>query len=119
QKSIREGFGLLVSEPLWKGRPVVAGRAGGIPLQLKDSRRGYLVEDVDECADRIVPLLKDPEKAEAMGEAGREHGAEHFLMSRLIRDGLWLLAQAVVTSAGRVLGEQALLPGLLDLVHAW
>jgi trehalose synthase len=93
QKSIREGFGLVVSEALWKGTPVVAGRAGGIPLQLTDGRSGYLVESVEECAERIVRLLEHPQKAEAMGAAGRAHVAAHFLMPRLIRDELRLLAR--------------------------
>ncbi|HEY3109877.1 MAG TPA: glycosyltransferase [Chloroflexota bacterium] len=93
QKSIREGFGLVVSEALWKGTPVVAGRAGGIPLQLTDGKGGYLVESVEECADRIVRLLTHAEQAEAMGEAGRAHVAAHFLMPRLIRDELRLLAK--------------------------
>ncbi len=51
QKSLREGFGLVVSEALWKGTPVVAGRAGGIPLQLDDGQSGYLVDSVEECAE--------------------------------------------------------------------
>lgn len=95
QKSIREGFGLVVSEALWKGTPVVAGRAGGIPMQLEDGVSGYLVESVEECAERLVELLGQPEKARAMGEAGRAHVREHFLLPRLIRDELRLLADIV------------------------
>jgi trehalose synthase len=93
QKSIREGFGLVVSEALWKCTPVVAGRAGGIPLQLEDGTSGYLVDGVEECADRIVELVEDPKKARAMGRAGHDHIAKGFLMPRLIRDDLRLMAK--------------------------
>ena len=72
QKSIREGFGLVVSEALWKGTPVVAGRAGGIPLQLADGAGGFLVDDVESCAARTVWLLQHPAEAQALGVRGRE-----------------------------------------------
>ncbi len=71
QKSIREGFGLVVSEALWKGTPVVAGRAGGIPLQLEDGCSGYLVDSVEECAQRVLELLSDPERRHEFGERGQ------------------------------------------------
>ena len=86
QKSVREGFGLVVSEGLWKGRPVVAGRVGGIPLQLIDGETGYLVSTTEECADRVVELLRDGETANRMGRAGREFVREHFLITRYLRD---------------------------------
>jgi trehalose synthase len=62
QKSIREGFGLVVAEGLWKGVPVIGGNVGGIPLQIRDCENGYLVESVDECADRLSDLLHNPER---------------------------------------------------------
>ena len=52
QKSMREGFGLTVTEGLWKARPMVAGRAGGIVDQIQDGETGYLVDSVEECAER-------------------------------------------------------------------
>ena len=70
QKSIREGFGLVVSETLWKGTPVVAGRAGGIPLQLREGVGGFLVESIDECAARVVELLQNPDEGAALGNRG-------------------------------------------------
>ena len=59
QKSLREGFGLVVSEALWKAKPVVAGKAGGIPIQFPEGYEDYLVSDVEECARRVVELLED------------------------------------------------------------
>jgi trehalose synthase len=90
QKSLREGFGLTVSEALWKGRPVVGGRAGGITLQIRDGFDGYLVDTVEECAQRIVDLLADPVGADAMGVQGREHVRENFLSTRELEDWLTL-----------------------------
>ncbi len=88
QKSVREGFGLVVSEALWKGRPVVAGNVGGIPLQLINGQTGNLVRTTEECAERVSALLSDKELAERMGAAGREHVREHFLITRYLRDYL-------------------------------
>jgi trehalose synthase len=92
QKSIREGFGLVVSESLWKGTPVVAGRAGGIPLQMPDGTGGMLVQSVEECATAMLELLNDRELAEQLGQSGREHVREHFLLPRLLMEELRLLA---------------------------
>ena len=86
QKSIREGFGLVVSEGLWKERPVVAGNVGGIPLQLVQGETGYLVGTIEECAERVEELLADPALAARMGAAGREFVREHFLITRLLAD---------------------------------
>lgn len=91
QKSIREGFGLVVSEALWKGTPVVAGRAGGIPLQMPEGTGGILVDSVEECADAVLSLLRHPQEAHCLGERGREHVREHFLIPRLLLDNLRLM----------------------------
>jgi trehalose synthase len=88
QKSTREGFGLTVSEALWKARPFIGGNVGGIPLQVRDGETGYLVESPDECAERAIRILKDPEHARQLGRAGKEHVRKHFLSPRLLRD--WL-----------------------------
>jgi trehalose synthase len=100
QKSIREGFGLVVAESLWKATPVVAGRAGGIPLQLDDGKSGYLVDSIEECAHRTVELLRDPERCRAFGEAGRAHVRAHFLLPRLLADELRLYAEALGVRTG-------------------
>lgn len=91
QKSIREGFGLVVSETLWKGTPVVAGRAGGIPLQMADGVGGILVDSVEGCAAAVRDLLADRARARSLGEAGRERVREHFLVPRLILNQLQLM----------------------------
>jgi trehalose synthase len=93
QKSLREGFGLTVSEALWKGRPVVGGRAGGIKLQVIDDYSGYLVDSVEGCAQRIIDLLADPVGADAMGSQGREHVRSNFLATRELHDWLLLLSE--------------------------
>ncbi len=92
QKSIREGFGLVVSEALWKGRPMVAGRVGGIPMQVT-AGGGILVDTVHEAATACAKLLKDPEYAAEMGRRGKEHVREHYLTPRLLRDDLALFAK--------------------------
>lgn len=93
QKSVREGFGLTVSEALWKARPVVGGRAGGIVLQIRDGYDGYLVSSVEECAARTMDLLADPVGADAMGAQGREHVRANFLSTRELEDWLNLLTK--------------------------
>ena len=91
QKSLREGFGLVVSEALWKGTPVVAGAAGGIPLQMADGVGGLLVDSVEGCAEAVAELLRAPERARELGRRGRERVREHFLMPRLLLDDLRLM----------------------------
>jgi trehalose synthase len=88
QKSTREGFGLTVSEGLWKARPVVAGDVGGIPLQIDDGVTGFLVDSSAACAQRCLEILDRPEWAKAMARKGKEHVREHFLTPRLLRDYL-------------------------------
>ena len=92
QKSLREGFGLVVSEALWKGTPVVAGRAGGIPLQLQPDAGGFLVHSTEECAERVCWLLRHPDEARMLAARGREHVRDHFLLTRLLADELRLYA---------------------------
>ncbi len=90
QKSIREGFGLTVTEALWKGRPTVAGNVGGIPLQIEDGVSGYLVNSPEECAERCLEVLRDPELGKKLGREGKEHARREFLTPRLLRDWLQL-----------------------------
>jgi trehalose synthase len=92
QLSIREGFGLAASEALWKTTPVVGGRQGGLPLQVRDRRDGYLVESPEQAATRIVELVRDPGLAVEMGRSGRERVRERFLVTRALEQEMKALA---------------------------
>jgi trehalose synthase len=92
QKSIREGFGLVVAEALWKARPLVASRVGGIPMQVT-AGGGILIDTIPEAAAACVKLLKDPEFAREMGRRGKEHVREHYLIPRQLRDDLRLFTK--------------------------
>jgi len=91
QKSIREGFGMTVTEAMWKGAVVIGGNVGGIPLQIQDGENGFLVNSVDEAAARIVQVLKDGHLRSRMGNAARESVRKNFLMTRLLEDWLDLM----------------------------
>jgi len=90
QKSLKEGFGLTVSEAMWKGKPVIGGAVGGIPLQIVHGVTGFLVHSTDGAAFRIRQYLNNPDMARRMGEAGREYVRENFLLTRQARDYLVL-----------------------------
>lgn len=91
QKSVREGFGLTVTEAMWKGKPVIGGAVGGIVLQIRDFSTGFLVNSPEGCALRIRYLLHHPELAARMGKKAREFARGHFLMTRNVRDYLTLM----------------------------
>lgn len=90
QKSIREGFGLTVAEALWKAKPVVASAVGGIPLQITHKYSGLLCHSIEGAAFALKQLLNAPEYAKKLGENGREHIRNNFLLTRHIRDYLLL-----------------------------
>jgi trehalose synthase len=93
QKSKKEGFGLTVTEALWKKKPVVASDVGGIPLQIKDGESGFLLAPDDEkgFVERILQILRDPALGEKLGQNGYETVKQHFLVTRLLSDHLNLL----------------------------
>jgi len=91
QKSLKEGFGLTVTEALWKGKPVVGGACGGITLQVHDYHTGFLVHSAPGAAYRIRYLLRYAEKRLRMGNTGHEFVREHFLVLRHLRDYLTML----------------------------
>ena len=99
QKSIREGFGLVVSEALWKGTPIVAGRTGGIPMQVGEGEGGALVSDPADWSRCVDELLSDPARARELGARGRERVRERFLITRLLEDELRLLGELRTPSA--------------------
>jgi trehalose synthase len=90
QKSTREGFGLTVTEAIWKARPFVGGDVGGIPLQVTNGESGFLVSTVEECAERSLEVLRDPALGKQLGRAGKEAVRQKFLTPRLLRDWLRL-----------------------------
>ncbi|HQD25267.1 MULTISPECIES: glycosyltransferase [Methanoculleus] len=92
QKSLREGFGLTVSEAMWKGAAVIGGNVGGIRYQIRDGETGFLVSSVDEAAKRIVQLLRDPDLRKQLGHAARERVRENFLITRTVEQYLDLIA---------------------------
>jgi trehalose synthase len=98
QKSIREGFGLVVSEAMWKSTPVVAGKAGGIPLQMADGVGGMVVKGTEACAAAIREFLLDPDLAGDLAHRGRERVRRHFLLPRLLLNELQLMKEL---AAGR------------------
>jgi trehalose synthase len=108
QKSIREGFGLTVSEALWKGRPTVAGRVGGIVTQIEDGRTGWLVDSSEGCAAACIEVLADPAAAHARALLGKELVRKRFLTPRLLRDRFALFNRL----AGRETGAE------LDVIAA-
>jgi trehalose synthase len=91
QKSVREGFGLTVTEAMWKGKPVIGGAAGGIVLQLRNFRTGFLVNSPEGCALRIRYLLRNPEVGHRMGKFAREFVRDYLLVTRNLRDYLALM----------------------------
>lgn len=102
QKSLREGFGLTVTEALWKGRPVVGGDTGGITLQVIPHHTGFLAHTPEGAAMRIRYLLRHPKEARAMGEKGRQHVRENFLLTRHLRDYLTLMLALRRGTDGRI-----------------
>jgi trehalose synthase len=93
QKSTREGFGLTVTEAMWKGAAVIGGDVGGIRHQIKDEWNGFLVNTPDQAAARMVQLLKDPKLRKQIGSRAKESVRQNFLMSRLLEDWLDLLTK--------------------------
>ena len=95
QKSLREGFGLTVTEALWKGTPVVAGNAGGIQLQVMEGIGGFRIDTTAECVAKVDYLLNNENDRVALGESGKEHVRANFLLPRLLRDELSLMRRVV------------------------
>jgi trehalose synthase len=98
QKSIREGFGLVVTEALWKEKAVVAGNVGGIRLQVRDGWNGYLIDSVEQAAARTLELLADPEKRAAFGRNGRDLVTDQYLFTRLLGQYLGWFTQLAASS---------------------
>jgi trehalose synthase len=93
QKSLREGFGLTVTEAMWKGAAIIGGDVGGIRHQINDGWNGFLVSTPDQAAARMVQLLKDPRLRKQIGLRAKESVRQNFLMTRLLEDWLDLLSK--------------------------
>jgi len=93
QKSTREGFGLTVSEAIWKAKPFIGGAVGGIPLQVEDGVTGFLVSSIEQCAARALEVLGDPALGKFLGRRGKEYVRTHFLMPRYLRDYLRIFGE--------------------------
>jgi trehalose synthase len=100
QKSIKEGFGLTVTEAMWKSKPTVAGRVGGIVAQIDDGETGWLVSSVEECAQACIEVLRDRVEARSRALKGKEHVRRHFLTPRLLRDWLVLFNRLAGNDTG-------------------
>ncbi len=96
QKSVREGFGLTVAEAMWKETPVVGGNCGGIRVQIEDGKNGFLVNTPEECARRVVELIRDEPLRKRMGAEGRETVRQRYLIPRLLREYLSLIEEVVL-----------------------
>jgi trehalose synthase len=92
QKSIREGFGLTVAEAMWKGTPVIGGNVGGIRYQIEDGVNGFLVNSIEEAAQRIVQIVKDKKMRKNMGQKAKKTVRKNFLMTRLVEQYLDLFS---------------------------
>ena len=90
QKSLREGFGLTITEALWKGKPVIAGAVGGIPLQITHKYSGILTPSIEGTSYWLKQLLQEPAFGKKLGENGREHVRQNFLLTRHLREHLLL-----------------------------
>lgn len=107
QKSIREGFGLTVSEALWKSKPFVGGDVGGIPLQVEQGVTGYLVRSPEQCAARCSDIIADPALGKALGRRGKAHVRKNFLTPRYLRDYLKIFHDVLGIEGGATAPPEA------------
>jgi trehalose synthase len=103
QKSLREGFGLTVTEALWKGKPVIGGNTGGIRLQVVNHHTGFLVNTPEGAALRIRYLLRNSDKMAEMGRKGQDFVRENFLITRHLREYLTLVVGLRYAADGRII----------------
>ncbi|MFB0559443.1 MAG: glycosyltransferase, partial [Dehalococcoidales bacterium] len=114
QPSTKEGFGLVITEALWKRKPVIAAEVGAIPLQVRDGETGYFYRTPYRTAQMVLRLLENPEEARMMGEKGREYVKEHFLLPDRIADCL----MAINMTMNEIGGKEAP-PDCIISFHPW
>ena len=114
QPSTREGFGLVITEALWKGKPVIAADVGAIPLQVREEDTGYFYQTPSKTAKKVLYLLENPEVASAIGGKGREYVREHFLLPDRITDQLMAINMTVNGAIDKKLYSQCIVS-----FHPW
>ncbi len=114
QPSTKEGFGLVITEALWKGKPVIAADAGAISLQIRDGDTGYFYQTSHSTAQKVNYLLENPQAAERIGQRGRRHVAENFLLPDRIADYLMAIDLTMRTSR-----DKSIPPGSIISFHPW
>jgi trehalose synthase len=108
QKSLREGFGLTVTEALWKGKPVIGGNCGGIRLQVSNHHTGFLVNSPEGAALRIRYLFQHPDVAKRLGEQGHQLVLDNFLLTRHLREYLTVIISLLYPGGRIELGRMGL-----------
>jgi len=109
QKSVKEGFGLTVTEAMWKGKAVIGGNAAGVRLQIKSGENGFVVGSPEEMAEKIVELINNPEAAKQMGERARLSVKKNFLMPRLLKDYLELFNKTIINYPRKKAGDESVM----------
>ena len=109
QKSVKEGFGLTVTEAMWKGKAVIGGNAAGVRLQIKSGENGFVVGSPEEMAEKIVELINNPEAAKQMGERARLSVEKNFLMPRLLKDYLELFNKTIINYPRKKAGDESVM----------
>jgi len=109
QPSTKEGFGLVITEALWKGKPVIGADVGAIPLQIRDGDTGYFYQTPRKTAKKIIYLLEKPKAAEAMGKRGREYVKERFLLPERIADYLMAINMVVSGAVNKEVSAEAII----------
>jgi trehalose synthase len=114
QPSIKEGFGLVITEALWKGKPVITGDAGAISLQIRDGDTGYFYKTTHKAAQRVICLLDNPKAAEATGKRGRDYVEQHFLLPDRIADYLTAIYMVVSGAVSKEVSTESIIS-----FHPW
>ena len=114
QPSTKEGFGLVITEALWKRKPVIAADVGAIPLQIRDGDTGYFYQTPYLAAQRVLHLLENPESARMIGERGREYVEEHFLLPDRIADCLMAINMTINRAADKKIPTDSIIS-----FHPW
>jgi len=114
QPSTREGFGLVITEALWKAKPVIAANVGAIPLQIREGDTGYFYETPQKTAQRVINLLKNPKAARALGKRGKEYVGEHFLLPDRIADYLMAMDMSMDRNGHRTMPQDSIIS-----FHPW